>query len=589
MNKRKYDVIIDTDIGGDIDDTWAVATLLAVPEVRIKLISVTNGNKEYRTKVIAKLLKDVGRADIPIAVGKSYGVDERPLEKDLEGFDLSSYEGKIYPDYRSAYTEIFRQNPEELHLLCLAPFTSLSDVTDVLASKSNLRLIAMAGSIKEGYFGRPYPEPECNIVTDILASRKVLGAGLNMILLPLDVCGQLVMNGADYAAVRQSDALYAGLVRRSYEVWQRDYSGGALKYDIETSSSILYDMVCVWYLLSPINFKITPLPIEVDDRGMTVVGGDVEIYCALGVGKTEKMMTASRRVLCGEEDVDWGDYYFELTLAPQHSNAELFVCECGREKCFPYHKFGPIERHYYILHYVVNGSGFLKTRGKNYKISANECFLIKPGIEAEYGADPSDPWEYYWVGFSGAEAKEIIRRCGLEGEDVIRSSYPERLFRGIKQINENAGKSVAAQYSMLGNLYIMFSDLLSEYSENGLAGETLNPIGAAVKYINENYMREIKIEDLSSQIGFERTYFYKLFTARMGVSPKEYLISLRIDKAKSLIFGSDYTLEQIAGLVGYEDYNSFARIFKKKTGISPKEYRAHPVEMKKVKGVIKDV
>ena len=209
--ERKYDVIVDTDVGGDIDDSWAILTLLALPNINIRLISVTNGNVPYKAALLAKTLRDAGREDIPIALGISYGCDERPLSDYIGDFRLNDYAGKIYSDYRSAYSAVLGETKSETCLLCMAPFTSLACIVDLLEGRQNLNVMAMAGSINVGYFGRKGADSECNIVTDIEAARKILSADLRLTLLPLDVCGQIVLDGERYKKLRSSDCKWAKL------------------------------------------------------------------------------------------------------------------------------------------------------------------------------------------------------------------------------------------------------------------------------------------------------------------------------------------------------------------------------------------
>lgn len=578
--EKNYDVIIDTDIGGDIDDTWAILTLLALPNINIRLISVTNGNVPYKVALLAKLLTEAGRTEIPIAVGKSYGYDERPFAEYAEGFDPDTYSGKIYSDYRSAYSEVLEKVQGDLNLLCMAPYTSLVSVLDLLKTRHNLYVFAMAGSIDVGYFGAADPSPECNVVTDVEAARKMLSSDLPITLLPLDVCGTLTIDGEEYQRLLSSEGPYARLCIRHYTLWQEHYRGGAKKFDHTVSSSILYDMICVWRLLFPEYFKTETLSLTVADDGTLRRGGNLRVDCAMEIVREEEMKTFSVDALCGVADLDCEVRYpYCLSFATPRPDADLAVYECGWEECRPFHHYGPIKRHYYIFHFVESGEGYLKCNGKNYKITRNQGFLLKAGELVEYGANQHMPWKYYWVGFNGCEAKALIDKCGFtEGENVISLRCPELIMKCMKQIVERHGKSDSAECAMLGYLYVMFSYVMDDRKSGRIEDVESNPVKAAVKYINNNYMRDIKIDELAVEIGFDRSHFYKIFREQMNESPKEYLTGIRLNKALLLMRDCSYTLERVAGLVGYEDYTNFARAFKKHYGISPKEYRENPFD-----------
>ena len=91
--------------------------------------------------------------------------------------------------------------------------------------------------------------------------------------------------------------------------------------------------------------------------------------------------------------------------------------------------------------------------------------------------------------------------------------------------------------------------------------------------INNNYSSNIKISDIARHVGLNRSYFSNLFTKTLGVSPQEYLLSLRIEKACNLLEDFGLTIGEISMRVGYMDQLTFSKIFKKTKGVSPKLYR----------------
>ena len=103
-------------------------------------------------------------------------------------------------------------------------------------------------------------------------------------------------------------------------------------------------------------------------------------------------------------------------------------------------------------------------------------------------------------------------------------------------------------------------------------------IDRAVRYINENYGFPITIKDVADYVGFDRSYFFKIFKQQIGVSPKEYLINQRMSKARSLMKDTEYSCYEICKMVGYEDYSNFSKTFKKRYGKTPREYVAQPFE-----------
>ena len=95
---RPLPVILDTDIGGDIDDTWALVLLLKSPELDCKLVTTCTGDTTYRARVVAKLLETAKRADIPIGIGPAQKGDRQPQGEWVRDYDLSSYPGTVHAD-----------------------------------------------------------------------------------------------------------------------------------------------------------------------------------------------------------------------------------------------------------------------------------------------------------------------------------------------------------------------------------------------------------------------------------------------------------------------------------------------------------
>jgi two-component system response regulator YesN len=97
----------------------------------------------------------------------------------------------------------------------------------------------------------------------------------------------------------------------------------------------------------------------------------------------------------------------------------------------------------------------------------------------------------------------------------------------------------------------------------------------AQKYMRENYMKEISLDDVSKEVNVSPYYFSKLFKEEVGENFIEYLTKIRIGKAKEMLAKGSESVKEIGLASGYADSNYFSRIFKKQTGMTPSEYRDH--------------
>ncbi|MCK4627656.1 MAG: nucleoside hydrolase [Sedimentisphaerales bacterium] len=176
---KKIPVIYDSDIGDDIDDTWALGFLLKSPEFDVKLVVGDMGKPSYRTSLFGKFIERAGRTDIPIGIGLTVNKTGGGRQSDwIKGYDLKSYPGKVYKDGVQAIIDTIMQSPEPITLIAVGP---LPNIAEALKREPRIaqraRFVGMHGSVRVGYGGRKKISAEYNVKADTKACRKVLSAG----------------------------------------------------------------------------------------------------------------------------------------------------------------------------------------------------------------------------------------------------------------------------------------------------------------------------------------------------------------------------------------------------------------------------
>lgn len=263
-------VILDTDIGGDIDDTWALAMMLRCPELDVRLIVTTTGDTVYRAKIVARMLEIAGRTDIPVGIGlrqESDGAHERQRAW-VEGYKLSAFPGRIYEDGVSALVDTIMGSAEPITLICIGPLTNIAAALarePRIAEKANF--VGMQGSIRRSHEGREGAVAEYNVVKDISACQRAFTAPWRgMTITPLDTCGQIWLDGERYQALRDSNDPLVQAVIENYRIW----SGESPRFDPEKRSSILYDTVAIHLAFSTEFLRMERMRILISDSGFTV-------------------------------------------------------------------------------------------------------------------------------------------------------------------------------------------------------------------------------------------------------------------------------------------------------------------------------
>ena len=272
--KHRIPVILDTDIGGDIDDTWALAMLLKSPELDVKLVVADAGNTPYRARIIAKMLEVADRTDIPVGVGVA---DERYCHQRqaawLDGYELADYPGTVHGDGVGAIIDTIMSSPEPVTLVCIGPVPNIGEaLRREPRIVENARFVGMHGAVYRGYGSAP-PGPECNVANFTPACQAALSAAWDVTITPLDTCGIVVLDGEEYQAVRQCQDPLIQALMANYHAWlaHNERPAHMVQADLATKSSTLFDLVAIYLAFSEDLLVMKDLPIRVTDDGCTVV------------------------------------------------------------------------------------------------------------------------------------------------------------------------------------------------------------------------------------------------------------------------------------------------------------------------------
>ena len=241
----------------------------------------------------------------------------------------------------------------------------------------------------------------------------------------------------------------------------------------------------------------------------------------------------------------------KVVMLENRGYTDIMPTDIGFEDCEPRHTFGPAIRKHFLIHFVIDGEGSFKTDRGEYKLTAGQAFLIKPGEVTVYSADSRRPWTYYWIGFSGNEAQKLS-----DLPDVFR--YDATAVRDIKEaMASNGGReelACAAVFRLLA--YLGSGSGAADYPTK------------VEHYINLHYMENVTISGIAESLGLNRKYLARIFKESRGISMQECLISKRLHEAKKLLL-SGYGASESAYMVGYSDPFGFSKAFKHKYGVPP--------------------
>jgi AraC-like DNA-binding protein len=269
--------------------------------------------------------------------------------------------------------------------------------------------------------------------------------------------------------------------------------------------------------------------------------------------------------------------HFTCTVVKQEYT-DMNIYQYGCEKCAPDHSFGPAIRDHYLIHYIADGEGIYQVGKNTYHLHKGQGFLITPNILTYYQADHKKPWQYYWIGFHGLKAQSYLETARLcMDKPIFTYDKDEAMVNCFEQLLLSDQFVNGKPIFQLGQLYIFLSLLVENApereSQNSGSYRKEQYIKNAVNLIQTNYSRKITISSLAHYVSLDRSYFCALFKEFTNMSPQNFLINYRMNKACEFMKTPSLSIGDIARSVGYEDPLVFSKVFKKTKGMSPKHYR----------------
>ena len=266
---------------------------------------------------------------------------------------------------------------------------------------------------------------------------------------------------------------------------------------------------------------------------------------------------------------------YKLEFAGERAGS-LYVSCCGLSKTEPLHSFGPAQKPYYLIHYILRGKGRFSLRNKEFQLSSGNGFLIPPEELSFYQADEKEPWTYIWVGFQGEMAERILQNIGLTVVNpVFCSDHSEELYQAVKDMMEHNTYGISNDLRRNGQLQVFLSVIADGVTtqEHGEVDRADHYVERAIAYIRSNYCNPIRVTDVADYVCVNRSYLYTLFKNALDMSPQQFLTNYRVHKAMELLRTTELPVESIALSCGYTDPQVFTKAFKHVKRISPSGYR----------------
>lgn len=278
-------------------------------------------------------------------------------------------------------------------------------------------------------------------------------------------------------------------------------------------------------------------------------------------------------LLPSEQDISWG--LVVTTTGHQQIDAGMNYPSAEHPLSYRFlsHKGRVLDE--YQLVYISRGRGsFASDSFRRDEIREGTMFLLFPGEWHSYAPDPQTGWCESWIGFLGSNM-DNRRAAGFFSprKPIFRVGVKEEILALFKQaVKVSQQQGVGYQQTLAGivNMLLGMSYVEDRMSSYDSVSETIN---RAKIYMQESLSSEVSYEKIAQEVGMSYSWFRRVFKDYTGFSPAQYLCELRISKAKELLIQTDLSCQQIAYETGFETPAYFNAVFRKKTDMTPAQYR----------------
>ena len=265
----------------------------------------------------------------------------------------------------------------------------------------------------------------------------------------------------------------------------------------------------------------------------------------------------------------------------QTGTIDLSLSFYGYEECTPNYSFGPAIRDTYVLHYITKGKGQFHYKGKIVDLKAGDFFLLKPDELTFYQADNQDPWAYYWLGITGGRAPDYFALSQISDQSYLTQSNnchtqtTAKLVENIVRFAQITKSNELAQLHIMGQLHELMFHLgtIAPNQKKENISSTHQLYLDCKQLIDSHYPRSLTIQDLAKELSVHRSYLTSVFKEFHQLSPKEYLLYVRMNRAQQLLEHTNETIKVIAYSVGFSDPLHFSKAYKQFFHKTPSQTR----------------
>jgi AraC-like DNA-binding protein len=265
--------------------------------------------------------------------------------------------------------------------------------------------------------------------------------------------------------------------------------------------------------------------------------------------------------------------YFFFENAPK-TRPDLAIVFGGHERCARDFQIKRKTYPYYIIEIPIKGKCELKIANRKHLLKKGTIAGFAPGSPHHYICDSISPMEHYFIAFLGKEAQKLFEMSTLASKGAINiPNLSETIYLAEAILKKGLEKTQHAQQICNNYLRILLLEITGIIAESSDASLSLVTYKSCKKYIDENFSQLLYPRQVANEFAITTRHMSRLFRQYREITPHEYIMRLKLNKASVLLMTSSMTIKRIANLVGFRDQYHFSRNFKNLFGHSPRNYR----------------
>lgn len=285
-------------------------------------------------------------------------------------------------------------------------------------------------------------------------------------------------------------------------------------------------------------------------------------------------------------------FYRYFPVSRRDKNWGLYVNTAGEARVAPYTAYPPSghPKNFafdwaqgrvlggFALVYLSSGRGTFESEASvSASVEAGQAFLLFPRIWHRYTPDPKTGWHEYWIGFDGEMAHRWLQHGFITKSDpVIRINAEDTVLATFNRAMQAIRANRPALQQILAGATANLMGLIYSARQGRPAADaqTANVIEQAISRIQNEFDCDLSMKDLAQELGASYSWFRHTFTAHTGLSPHQYLLELRLVRARHLLAETECSIKEIATQTGFEDELYFSRLFRQKLAVTPSQWRS---------------